>query len=175
MGDIREGLEMIDPKHTASIGMRLQHMVDNVRSRKFDPRWRQLAVSIVNGRGPTGWVTDPRRPLADIRAIYNWVLDNIRYTSDPRGKDVYYSPEDAIRQRAGDCDEHATLVSLFLETLGYPTKFRSVSRDNEEFSHVYAMVSPRRNPGGPWLVADTVIRRGVGTEVRYAVKLDAIV
>jgi len=160
----------VNQHHVDSIVERMNYMAKMVRDRRYNPTWREMAVGIVmqrpgrEGRGSTD-------AGHDIDAVYRWVLTKIQYVLDPRGKDVYYPPEDAVRMRSGDCDEQATLISLFLETLGYKTKFRSISTDGKQFSHVYAMVEVPRG-SNRWSALDTVLRHGIGSEPRMSSYVD---
>lgn len=146
-------------KHDDAIMARLYVMSGHVRDRLGSPLWRSIADGIKqSGRGDAG----------RLDGVYSWVLSRLRYAPDPRGVDMYLTPEAALRRGAGDCDEHATMIALLLKQMGYRVKLRAASKNGERFTHVYAMalVGPR------WVAVDTVARRGIDFELPHKRTLD---
>ncbi|MGV1080693.1 MAG: transglutaminase domain-containing protein [Candidatus Nanopelagicales bacterium] len=89
----------------------------------------------------------------EVATLYRWVRDNIRYRKDPRGVEWLQSPERTVRERAGDCDDIATLLAAFIQALGHETRFHTVgkSRDVQEHVAVEALID------GNWLSVDPVL------------------
>lgn len=79
---------------------------------------------------------------AAARALFNWVLRNIRFTNDPVGHETISSAEWTIRNGGGDCDDiNAVLLPTLLMVVGIPVELVTVN-DNPtdpagEFTHVY--------------------------------------
>lgn len=94
----------------------------------------------------------------EARAIYDWVLKNIRYVPDPVG--VGYGIEfmqpaaEYLASRAGDCDcINAILLPALLGSVGFETRAVTVmadAEDPENFSHIYLEV----NIDGRWVALD---------------------
>ena len=83
---------------------------------------------------------------AAVRAIYEWVRRNIRFTNDPLGHETISSAEWTIRHGGGDCDDiNAVLLPTLLMVVGYPVELVTVNDDptdpQGEFTHIYSQVS----------------------------------
>ncbi|WP_170245601.1 transglutaminase-like domain-containing protein [Fodinibius salinus] len=121
---------------------------------------RELALKI------TRWV--PRNistGLPDLRnidqiagAIYKWMTSNINYVRDPWNIERIQSPDVTLRQKAGDCDDHAILSAALLQSLGIQTGFRIVSRTGRTYDHIYTVL---RSPQG-WKSFDTTVAKYPG-------------
>ena len=99
-----------------------------------------------------------RDETAVVRAVYNWVKKNIRYVKDPIGVETIQSPEITLRVRAGDCDDHAVLVSAMLKSVGIPVRYSVIGKSRDQFSHINleSFVSNR------WTPTDTTIAGPMG-------------
>jgi Transglutaminase-like superfamily len=80
-------------------------------------------------------------------------LDAIRGTQ--RG---IQTPFVTLQLGAGDCDDHSTLLAAMLESVGFETRFNTISTggDPDEFSHVFTEVKERGT--GRWLAMDSTVR-----------------
>lgn len=93
---------------------------------------------------------------AEIQAIFDWVKKNIRFRGE--FKEFLQSPVVTLELRAGDCDDHATLLAALLRTLGHRVRFRTVATGGgRDFTHVYLQVQDRRT--GQWISLDTTVAR----------------
>ncbi len=50
--------------------------------------------------------------------IYDWIKENIRYVSDPRGIEYIAPPRETIIAGGGDCDDIAILSASLIEAIG---------------------------------------------------------
>ncbi|SMO92980.1 Transglutaminase-like superfamily protein [Fodinibius sediminis] len=91
-------------------------------------------------------------------AIYKWITSNINYVRDPWNIERIQSPDVTIRQKAGDCDDHAILSAALLQSLGIQTGFRIVSRTGRTYDHIYTVF---RSPEG-WKSFDTTVAKYPG-------------
>ena len=98
----------------------------------------------------------------------------VRYVRDPRFADYFTSPVDMLRQCqggacAGDCDDHAMLISALCAALGWKAGMRAYGEEAGGFSHVYAVVAfpklpTRRNGKLQWdrvLGLDTTVPKAI--------------
>ncbi len=111
------------------------------------PRIRQLALA-VTARVPN------RDSAGEISALHGFVQRDIAFRGEPG--EMVQSPETTYRLRAGDCDDHATLLAALLQSIGYKTHFVTVAGDASaprEFSHVYLEAQNRQT--GQWIPLDT--------------------
>lgn len=91
--------------------------------------------------------------LAEVRALYIWVREHVRYRKDPVGIEWLQTPERTIAERAGDCDDIATLIAALAGALGHEFRFRTVGPTNVRQSHITAEVLVR----GQWVTLDPVM------------------
>ena len=110
--------------------------------------------------------------MGEVRAIFDWVRRNIRFTKDPLTKEKLTPPMDLLDLRAGDCDDISTLMAAMLLAIGYPAKFVTAAADDaapNDFSHVY--VKAEVPPGsGNWVALDAArpdATLGLEPQVRY--------
>lgn len=75
------------------------------------------------------------------RAIYQWVLRNIRFTSDIYGKETVRTAREILTVRSGDCDDiNGVLIPALLTTIGQRVRLvtiSSVSAAPQPFTHIY--------------------------------------
>ncbi len=111
------------------------------------PRVRQLALA-VTARVPN------RDSAGEISALHAYVQRGIAFRGEPG--EMVQSPETTVRLRAGDCDDHATLLAALLQAIGYQTRFVTVAGHAGapgEFSHVYLEAQNRQTDA--WVPLDT--------------------
>jgi len=120
-----------------------------------DKTVKQLALKLTEGK-----LTEEEK----IRAIYNFVSQNVRYVGMEFGINGY-KPHRAplvLKNRYGDCKDHATLLVAMLEAVGikgYPVLIPTSGRANLDpempmptaFDHEIAAVKYK----GSWLFMDT--------------------
>lgn len=123
----------------------MQQLIDSGMS---DPAVREKAIEIARFGHSTA-----RDPHSEVRAIFDWVKSNFRFTKDPAGRETLGTAEYLLRLRAGDCDEYVIVQGSLLGALGYPTRIVTIAADPHEpsrFSHVYIEVLVQ----GHWLPLD---------------------
>lgn len=112
------------------------------------PYVRQAALYAVRGA---------ERGVSEITALFEWVKDNIEFRGE--NQETIQTPLITLQLGAGDCDDHSTLLAAMFQSLGYQTRFNTVSTggDEDEFSHVYLEVQEKRS--GQWIPLDTTVRQ----------------
>lgn len=104
-----------------------------------DPVVIDAAVRIVRAAGIAG-----HDALGEIRALFEFCRDQVRYTRDPVGVELLQSPARILRERAGDCDDKSTLLVALLRAIGHPATlaFRAIAANPffpGVYSHVYVI------------------------------------
>ena len=107
----------------------------------------------------------------EVRALFSWVLRNIRFTKDPEGKECLRPAWTTLQWGFGDCDDiNAILLPSMLGSIGYRTRIVTISSHPaapEQFTHVYAEV----HLCGRWIPLDAA-RKGTsfGTAPGYRIR-----
>lgn len=123
-------------------------MRDYVRNAVRDPNMivRNTAIEITRSC-----------PSKDFRCemehVYEWVKENIRFVRDINGVETLQTPARTIALGVGDCDDHVSLISALLESIGHPTRFVAVGFYPGEFSHVFT----ETRLGEKWIPLETTV------------------
>lgn len=103
-------------------------------------------------------VTDPLPPknyYAEIKALFQWVKDHIRYVRDVRDTETVATPVATLQIGSGDCDDMSLLLSALLESIGVRTRFAALGfPPDNNYSHVLveAQVGPKH-----WMPLDAIV------------------
>lgn len=92
---------------------------------------RRLALELVQDAAPNDDVEEVRR-------VWEFVRDGVRYVRDVRNVDTLQSPRTTLDLLQGDCDDKSLLLASLLESLGYATRFAvSATSPRGSYNHVY--------------------------------------
>ena len=137
------------PEGIAGTDVTVAEMNRLVKEGLKNPLIRLTALKIIKDAGVKG-----RDFNGEIRAIFDWVVANVRYTKDPYRLEMVHSPDVVLRMRVGDCDDMSILLASLLQSLGHETRFKVISSvDRASFNHVYAQVKA----GNRWLSLDATV------------------
>lgn len=134
----------------------LRLMRDLTRQYKAASLIRQTAIDLTAPLPPKAWADQ-------VRAVFAYVRDAIRYTRDVRGIETLQTPDATMDIGAGDCDDKSVLLASLLESIGHPTRFVAVGYAAPgEFSHVYVQtrIGPR------WISLDPTMNVEAGWSPR---------
>lgn len=132
------------PNGVAGIVATLKVMVNIAKQYRMDPRVRAQAERLIAN-------VPEKQSSKEIRAIYEWVRDNIRYTSDVRDVETVKTPDAILESGQGDCDDKSLLVASLLESVGFAARFVAVAAGGFDYDHVYAEV----RLGEGWIPLET--------------------
>jgi len=143
------------PSGVEGVRATLKEMQRLVKEYKKHDSIRSLAAELVSP-------LQQKNFEGEIRRLFNYVRDNIRYLRDIHGVEVLQSPPETIRRGYGDCDDKATLLATLLAAIGHHTRFVAVGKVPGKFSHVYLEV----RSGPSWVALETTEPVGVGWKPR---------
>lgn len=174
------------------IDMRVKLIQKRVYEGVVDPEMRELALAITGNRDKDvqvgkhtfkvrGARCAARDVKCEIKAIYDWVKDNVRYTGDvapillPNGSveaiDFYQAPKRTVEFGGEDCDGHSALVAALLALNGVTPRLRiTAPKGSMEWGHIYVVAgeASKENPT-KFVAVDTTLPTGtVGTEAPYS-------
>ena len=142
------------PSGTAGTRATLDIMRQLVRRYKKSMPIRQLAFSIIDR------VRGHKNFAAQVRAIHEYMVNNIQYVKDVNGVETLATPLKTLEFRKGDCDDQAVLIATLLESIGHPTRFVAIKmKPLGPFVHVYA----ETKIGKYWVPLETTEKWPVGT------------
>ena len=111
----------------------------------------------------------PKDYLGEIKALFEWVQQNVRYTKDTFRVEVLHSARRMLELRAGDCDDMAILLGAMLEAIGHPVRLVLSGPDplrQDLFTHIYLEVFHK----GRWIPLDATMPYPMGWAPRTLVK-----
>ncbi len=144
------------PSGVAGTEETLRLMRDLVHRYKSDTHVRGVALEVVRGLPPRDWT-------GEVRRLFEYVRDRIRYVHDIAGVETLQTPPVTIDLEAGDCDDKSTLLSTLLASIGYRSRFVAVGyREPNAYQHVYveALLNDR------WIPLDATVLRPFGWSPR---------
>ncbi len=135
----------------------LQRLIeDGIR----DEYVRRKAVEIVHKAG-----VKPHDELGEIRAIVNWVQNNVHYIKDIHTVEQFQTARRLLKdveegRSAADCDDFVILGASLLGSIGYPSGALIVdSNADGVFNHVMLLtrtVAPTKEFGSKWIPAELI-------------------
>ena len=90
----------------------VEHVQALIRAGAKDFYVRQKAIDILLEKQ-----VKPKDYLAEIKALFEWVQQHIRYTKDTVQVEVLHSARRMLELRAGDCDDMTILLGAMLEAI----------------------------------------------------------
>lgn len=103
----------------------------------------------------------PKDYPGEIRTLFEWVKNNVRYTRDIYRVELLHSARRMLDLRAGDCDDMTILLSTMLKAVGHPVRLVLVGFNparKKLFSHIYLEAFCR----GSWIPLDPTMNRPMG-------------
>lgn len=101
-----------------------------------------------------------RDDRCELKAIFDFVTANVRYTGDIVGKDTFQSAKRTLEFRGGDCDDHSILNAVLAGANGFTTKFRITSNTGASWDHIYCMAAVPKHRPAQWVALDTTLGTG---------------
>lgn len=100
----------------------------------------------------------------EAKALFEFVRDQIRYTSDPHAQDIYRDPLLTLELSAGDCNNKVVLGCSLAKAVGFPTRmvfvFRKAQPDMEAdfpFHVLYQVdVTKHESRESRWISCETI-------------------
>ena len=141
-----------------------EHISRLIKQGAKDFRVRQTAIDILLQRG-----VKPKDYIGEIKSLFEWVQQNIRYTKDTVHVEVLHSAHRMLELRAGDCDDFSIVLGALLEAIGHPVRLVLTGPDplrQNLFTHIYLEVFHK----GRWIPLDATMPYSMGWAPRTLVK-----
>ena len=144
------------PKGALGTQKTVEHVQALIRAGAKDFYVRQKSIDIVLEKH-----VKPKDYLGEIKALFEWVQQHIRYTKDTFQVEVLHSAKRMLELRAGDCDDMAILLGAMLEAIGHPVRLVIIGPDplrQDLFTHIYLEVFHK----GRWISLDATMPYPMG-------------
>jgi transglutaminase-like putative cysteine protease len=102
------------PDGAAGIFATLPVMRQFIREGRCHPHVIAMARCLVQ-------TESPKNRHAEIRRLFHFVRDHVRYVADVVDTETVFRPEITLRMRCGDCDDKVVLLASLLESIGIRT------------------------------------------------------
>jgi hypothetical protein len=142
----------------------IEHVQALIRAGAKDFYVRQKAIDILLEKH-----VKPKDYLAEIKALFEWVQQHIRYTKDTFHVEVLHSARRMLELRAGDCDDMTILLGAMLEAIGHPVRLVIIGSNplrQDLFTHIYLDAFHK----GRWISLDATMPYPMGWAPRTTVK-----
>lgn len=152
------------PKGYLGTKTTLKHIQALIRAGVKDFYVRQKAIDILLKAS-----VQSKDYLGEIKALFEWVRRNVRYTKDPFRVEMLHSARRLLELRAGDCDDMTIVLGSMLEAIGHPVRLVVTGPDPlrpKLFSHIYLEAFHQ----GRWIPLDATMPYPMGWEPKTAVK-----
>jgi len=93
-----------------NIKERVKFIQKQVAKARNDPRFRALAVKVVSKKCGTKHCIRERDYIGEVRAVYNYIRQNVRYVRDPLHADLFQHPKRTLEFGGGDCFPEGTML-----------------------------------------------------------------
>jgi transglutaminase-like putative cysteine protease len=106
----------------------------------------------------------------ELRSIYKFVVENVRYTGDVNSVDTFSAPLRTLQMGGEDCDGHAVLNAALAIANGFKAKVRITSNRGISWDHIYCMVGLPKGRSDKWIPLDTTLARSRADVSRYGIE-----
>lgn len=114
---------------------RLSHLISEIHEGMRDVRIRRLAANIL-----MEYSVPHRDWKGETTAIFHWVRQNIRYTRDPAGIELFQKPTRTIELGIADCDDLSILICSLLGSIGHVCQLRTIGiTEIGQAEHIYPL------------------------------------
>ena len=117
---------------------------------------RQKAIQIFRA-----YNVPPKDRLGEVKALFDFVRRNIRYTRDIFRVELLHSPRRMLELRAGDCDDMTILLGAMLVATGHPVRL-VLAGFRRQKPHAYSHIYPEVNVRGRWIAIDATVNHPLG-------------
>lgn len=126
---------------------------------------QMLAIARQVTRGCPG-----RDGMCELRAIYRFVVENVRYTGDISNVDTFSAPLRTLQMGGEDCDGHSLLNAALAMANGFRAKVRITSNRGISWDHIYCMGGYPKGRADRWIPLDTTLARSRQDFSRFGVE-----
>ena len=144
------------PKGYAGTRTTVGYIIQLIKDGAKDFCVRQTAIDVlIENKVPA------KNYLDEIRTLFEWVKQNIRYTRDIHRVELLHTARRMLDLRAGDCDDMTILLSAMLKAIRHPIRLVLVGFNPRKpmlFTHIYLEAFCK----GRWIPLDATTSHPIG-------------
>lgn len=161
----------VKSRRVKTTDQRVNYITRNIKSgRKSGGVHAFASMGLTDYCGDT-WCVPPRDWLGEVCHLADHVKQNVRYTLDTFGIDVYRTPRRTLQLAMGDCDDMAALAGATLEAVGYPVRIKVVQLQGfNDFHHIYVLAGVPPQRPQRWIAVDPTQDLSCGWEPNNIVR-----
>ncbi len=151
-------------RHTVhTIGQRASYIVGLIQRGRTDPRVREFSVRILSRKCGKKWCIPERDSWGEIKALFDAVRQNVRYTRDIWGIDTFQHAVRTLQWGGEDCDGYVITLGSMLQSVGFPVRLRIIRTSNSrDWNHIFLLAGlPPRGPS-KWVSLDASVNQPPG-------------
>lgn len=100
-----------------------------------------------------------RDGMCELRAIYQFVVENVRYSGDVSKVDTFSGPLRTLQMGAEDCDGMSLINAALALANGFQAKVRITSNRGITWDHIYCMAGYPKGRMDRLIALDTTLAR----------------
>lgn len=139
---------------------RMDYLIDEIEEGMQDEAIQKLAAKILYI-----YNVPSRDYRGEAEAIFLWVRENIRYTRDPEGMELFRKPIRTIQLGIADCDDMTILIGSLLSTIGHVIILRVIGVSSNNPEHIYPLTCIPPDDPTECIALDATRSEPVGWEV----------
>lgn len=149
--------------NVGNINQRSNYVIKQIQKGREDPKVREFTLKALTKKCGKNWCIPERDYEGEIKAIFNSIRKNVRYTGDIYKLDTFQGAKRTLGYKAGDCDCYTIALGSCLQSVGYPVKIRIIQTvDSPEYNHIFLLTGvPPRNPR-KWISLDASVNKPAG-------------
>lgn len=118
-----------------------------------NPVVRDFTINLIKDRGIAPYPFS----LSGVNAIYEFVNQEITYVKDINRVETYFTAENVLKFKYGDCDDKVILAGAMLRSIGMDICIVIIDMLNQKsYEHIFLLVSVN----GKWIPFDATMTNG---------------
>ena len=143
-----------------SLDDRMRILVRLIREGRVDPVVREWSAKVLARRCGDDWCVREKDRANEIKAIFDALRRQVRYTGDTWSNDTFSAARHTLRLGIGDCDDSVITGCSALETVGIRTRCVVIQTvDGADWDHIYLEAD---DGAGGWVPFDASVPKPCG-------------
>lgn len=150
-------------RDVSSLDDRMRFIVQLIREGRIDPVIREWSAKVLSRRCGDDWCVREKDRANEIKAIFDALRRQVRYTGDVWSNDTYSAARHTLKLGIADCDDYVITGCSALESVGIRTRAVVIETTDGvgDWDHIYLHAD---DGAGSWVAFDASVPRPCGWE-----------